>query len=84
MKLIRPLNREDYREQCKTIPKDHDAVLCGIAEFGQQDLKVIRMTYLFTEKEDQQKFIDGLRIGLERIKRGENPDPDFVEDEECQ
>ena len=85
MKIIRPLSREEYRKLCKTIPKDHDIVLRGIAEFGFQDLRVIRTTYLFTENDAQQKFIDQLKVGLERIKRGEYPDPDHnPEDEECQ
>ena len=82
MKIVRALNREEYRKLCGTIPKDHDIVLRGIAEFGGQDLKIIRSTYLFTEDEDQQKFIDNLKTGLERIKRGEPPE-DIQEDEEC-
>lgn len=83
MKIVRYLNREEYRKLCETIPADHDVVLRGIAEFGQQDLKVIRSTYLFTENEDQQAFIDNLKIGLEKIKRGELPE-EIQENDECQ
>ena len=67
---IRNLNREEYRTACKHIPKDHDTVLRAIAEYGEQDLKTMHLTYIFTESDQKQKYINDLKDLLAKIQDG--------------
>ena len=70
-KNIANLNREQYRAAIREIPHDHDIVLCAISEHGKQDLKMMRLSYIFIEDEDKKEYIEMLKRGLEVIKTGE-------------
>lgn len=59
-----PNNKLDefrYTNACKQISKEHDTVLREICEFGEQDIKEMRIIYILMDNDKREQYINHLQ-----------------------
>lgn len=59
-----------FMNACKQIPPEHEAVLCGISEYGEQNLHEMKLLYILIDNIHKNDYIAYLKSGVDMIQNG--------------